>query len=790
MKIKYKFFLAFLLLNIALSALFGISMYFVAYQLFFKQFRDSKTALVKNIAFSIDGDQHRNLRDESASGKPEYRKLVSYLESVFSEETFIRFLYTFNYEERTDSFYYVGTGFRLSRDTVWIEADHFAFSIYAKEDGSISVSYDDNVYESGSFITDDGIKKYKFNIKKKDNKEYIFLEDAEFAEILNSSPLSVRFFAKSAVNEKENSIKGDFSLHQDKMSYSIWFTKKGDLDLTPGQPLINSNLNSIKEQMKTGKVFTSESFLRDAYGSFLVIRAPIKDRTGKTVGFTEANISEKQVIHFQESVRGVAFFVFIIVFIVSLAVSMMLSVYFTKPIQILTESTVQLAKGDLNYRISMRSKDELGRLADSFNSMASSIESSANMILQTNIAYRRFVPEEFLHFLNKDNIIDVGLGEYIQKKMTVLFCDIRDFTSLSEKMTPKENFLFLNAFLERMEPIIKKNYGFIDKYIGDAIMALFSESPDDALDAAVEMIQTLGRFNEERSEKGLPAIRIGIGLNFGELMLGTIGGESRMDSTVIGDTVNLTSRLEAVTKDFHVPLIVSETLVKNLKSSERYCLREIGSVKVKGKEENVTVYECFSHEPADTIQRKKQSLDFFNFGIQHYKQKAYSEAAKMFSKCQTLCPEDPVPVIYLYRCRTLMQNRAEQNFFDLKEEVWYPKKILVADDNKAVLDLLTGFLRKNNFQTIKAESVSEAVDKFNLYRPEYLITDFYFSNGINGDRLISHIRSRSNETGSRVKIAVVSAEDPGALKEKLKDFNADLVLSKPFQWEDILGFLK
>jgi hypothetical protein len=124
---------------------------------------------------------------------------------------------------------------------------------------------------------------------------------------------------------------------------------------------------------------------------------------------------------------------------------------------------------------------------------------------KVNQAYERFVPREFLQLLDKKSILDVELGQFIERQMTVLFCDIRDFTTLSEEMSPEENFKFINSFLRRMEPAISKNKGFIDKYIGDAIMALFSERADDALLAAIEMRANLSAYNLHREKKQLPS---------------------------------------------------------------------------------------------------------------------------------------------------------------------------------------------------------------------------------------------------------------------------------------------
>ncbi|HPP07400.1 MAG TPA: adenylate/guanylate cyclase domain-containing protein, partial [Syntrophorhabdaceae bacterium] len=208
-------------------------------------------------------------------------------------------------------------------------------------------------------------------------------------------------------------------------------------------------------------------------------------------------------------------------------------------------------------------------------------------------AYSRFVPQEFIRLMGKDTIVGIDLGEHIEMTMTILFSDIRDFTSLSEGMTPRENFSFINSYLERMEPVIARAGGIIDKYIGDAIMALFPKDADAAIKGAVDMLQHLEIFNNERQGSGLPPIKIGIGLNTGLMMLGIIGGRHHMESTVISDAVNLASRIESMTKNYKTPILISEHTYYSLRDPSIYGIRFVDRVKVKGKEQCQSVYEVF-----------------------------------------------------------------------------------------------------------------------------------------------------------------------------------------------------
>jgi two-component system sensor histidine kinase ChiS len=283
-----------------------------------------------------------------------------------------------------------------------------------------------------------------------------------------------------------------------------------------------------------------------------------------------------------------------------------------------------------------------------------------------NLAYSRFVPREFLQFLKKESIVEVELGDQVEQHMSVLFADIRDFTTVSEQMTPAENFRFINAFLSRMEPIVAENRGFIDKYIGDAIMALFSDCADDALRASIDMLRSLHRYNQHRSTRHgqgslprdqRPPIEIGVGINTGRVMLGTVGGRNRMDGTVISDTVNVAARIERMTRVYNVNLLISHYTFIQLDNPTGYAMRVIDRVQMKGKSLYVSVYEIYDADPPALRAAKAATKTQFESGLLLYFQGAYGDAAEVFRRCLNKCPGDNVAKIYLERCNNHL-NRA------------------------------------------------------------------------------------------------------------------------------------
>ena len=185
-------------------------------------------------------------------------------------------------------------------------------------------------------------------------------------------------------------------------------------------------------------------------------------------------------------------------------------------------------------------------------------------------SFSRFVPHEYLEALGKGSVVDIALGDNVALDMTVMFADIRQFSLHSERLSPEETFRFLNRYLSFMGPPVRAHGGFVDKFIGDGIMALFPGDPEDALRCGIDMQRRLRDYNAERAAAGGAPIRIGIGIHTGRLMLGTIGENERMDGTVISDAVNIANRIERSTKEFAVVLAVSERLLQKVKDRSAY----------------------------------------------------------------------------------------------------------------------------------------------------------------------------------------------------------------------------
>ncbi|MEL7531565.1 MAG: adenylate/guanylate cyclase domain-containing protein, partial [Bacteroidota bacterium] len=261
----------------------------------------------------------------------------------------------------------------------------------------------------------------------------------------------------------------------------------------------------------------------------------------------------------------------------------------------------------------------------------------------------RFVPKEFLKVLGRDTVTDLQLGDSTQKRVTVLFSDIRDYTVLAESLSPEDTFRFVNAYVGRMGPIIRGNEGFVQQYLGDGIMSVFQREPEDSLKAAIEMQEELNQYNIIRREKRRREIHIGIGMHTGPLIMGIIGDELRADTATISDTVNTASRMEGLCKYFGASIILSEAVYKQIKQPEAYNFRWIGEVQVKGKVEPLGIYECLDGYVTELKAQKMESAGDFAKGIEAFVKKDFETAVGLFEKIYALNPSDLAARNYLQR---------------------------------------------------------------------------------------------------------------------------------------------
>jgi adenylate cyclase len=359
------------------------------------------------------------------------------------------------------------------------------------------------------------------------------------------------------------------------------------------------------------------------------------------------------------------------ILIIALAVTLILLYafvrYLTQPLgNIATAMKDIIGASDLTKRVELQYKDEIGDLGHTFNLMTGQLEKAYNQIksyaFRSVIAQKReqkirnifqkYVPADVIdQFLSRPESLLVGESRIL----AVMFSDIRDFTRISEPMTPEQIVESLNTYFSAMVDIIQGRKGIVDKYIGDAIMAFFGapvKHDDDvsqAVQSGLDMLDALKVFNSRQAKRDRPQFRIGIGLNYGVVTIGNIGSEKKMDYTVIGDMVNLASRLEQLTKVYDVPFLFSDSVYSRVKK-EVPC-RLIDKVIVKGKTQGTRIFY-----PKKKISRAEtKGWKLHHMGMSLYYKREFDKAIKYFLYAREFLDKDPILPIYLNRCKNYVK---------------------------------------------------------------------------------------------------------------------------------------
>lgn len=333
---------------------------------------------------------------------------------------------------------------------------------------------------------------------------------------------------------------------------------------------------------------------------------------------------------------------------------------------------------DLSQRVAVEFPDEIGTLSHTFNLMLGELEKAYTQIKKYAYSavlaqkkerkirqiFQKYVPQELIEkfFASPESML---VGE--NRKLSVLFSDIRSFTTISESMSPDELVNNLNRYFNLMVDIIYNSGGIIDKYIGDAIMAFYGapvSHVDDAynsLKSAFGMMEAVRVFNRQQVEAGKPEFHIGIGLNYGLVTVGNIGAEKKMDYTVIGDTVNLASRLEGLTKEYHSELIFAEFLYEEIK--DRHPSRLVDAVAVKGKKKGVLIYTSLP----EVSEKTAEAWSLHNQGMEAYFSRDFEKALGLFRTVQGLLGNDDyLSEMMIQRCQDYRENPPDADWDGVK----------------------------------------------------------------------------------------------------------------------------
>ncbi|MGG1550296.1 adenylate/guanylate cyclase domain-containing protein [Paenibacillus ferrarius] len=422
-----------------------------------------------------------------------------------------------------------------------------------------------------------------------------------------------------------------------------------------GMHMFNPFLPTEENQQvaKEGKTMTGQ--WEDFSGEWRYAIAPIYNSSGTIVGIFETSKNLDGLLKHRQAVLQSIIRNIVLISIGLLIVLFVMTYVMLSSIRKLRNSVGEIAKGNWDTVVDIRTRDEVSDLGDSVNTMAARIRDYITKVENFSEAYYRFVPQQFLRFLNKDSILDVELGDQVEQHMSILSFNIRGFYHLSKRLTPEENFNFVNSFLKRFGPYVRKHEGFMNKYLGAGFIALFPNRTDDALMACVEMRRELDVYNMHRAKVRYVAIEIGIGLHKGPLRLGIIGEEQRLENNVISDGVNISNMLEKMTEPLGASILITDAVVQSLEQAGQFQYRNLGLIQAEGVQEPLHLFDVYQGDPETVRMLKERTKALFEQAVTYYQVGRFYDAREAFLMVLKQNRQDKAAQLYFYVCDEYFQ---------------------------------------------------------------------------------------------------------------------------------------
>lgn len=320
----------------------------------------------------------------------------------------------------------------------------------------------------------------------------------------------------------------------------------------------------------------------------------------------------------------------------------------TRPLKKLEQAIERLSDGNVNDKIVLGGGKQFQNIEHSLNKINDNYRKSALAIKETSTEYEKFIPKQFIKFLGKSSVLDLVVGTQVKKEVTTLFCDIRNSTQVSTTLSLEENFNYINSYLNTVAPIIRKYNGFIDKYLGDGIMAVFTKSRH-AYDCAHAIIKAVNEKNIQNTS--MPNLDVGVSINTGDVVFGVIGDDTRKSVTVISDTVNFTAKIGEINKVFGSLITFSKSTLNDLSSSLNLNYRYIGNLQANEKE-YISVFEsldAYGKAKRDKLLNNKAK---FEQGVRAYVNGKFDQATKLFEEVYKKEKDDKVCYVFYNKAKS------------------------------------------------------------------------------------------------------------------------------------------
>lgn len=406
----------------------------------------------------------------------------------------------------------------------------------------------------------------------------------------------------------------------------------------------------LKTQRLSNMIFFSLAPLTLFYAFGLTYIGGVKEMGGVTAQAVRAtlNIATEEKSYNNLLWAGLLTLVYLVALFV-------IVLFACRPLSKVQKATEKLGDGRMkfdNYKVG--GGKQFMEIENSLNKINFNFKAKENKIRQTNLEAQKFIPKQFFKFLGKSSIEELELGNQVKKNATTLFCDLKSATNISRSLSLEENFNYINSYLKTVAPLIRKFDGFIDKYLGDGVLSVFSK-PQDAISCAHAILRAIDVKN--KSQKELPSIDARISINTGEIIFGIVGDEERKSPTIISDVVNLASKMEEINIYIGTKLLVAKSALNELPQNFEFDYRYTGALSLDDGSQ-VPLFESLEYYPKNKKEKLKKLKNRFEAGVRAYNEKNYAEAKAAFEYVLHYVADDKPSYIYFNRANDKLKDAA------------------------------------------------------------------------------------------------------------------------------------
>lgn len=421
-------------------------------------------------------------------------------------------------------------------------------------------------------------------------------------------------------------------------------------------PVSEDNLKVLRE----GVVVSGE--WEDSTGQWMYALGPLYNAKGEIVGIYETG---KDMTGIRKSTSEIVVDILRIIGLIGLVLLLVITLmtaYLLSSIRKLRRSVNLIAGGEWDVKVQIRTKDEVQELGERFNMMASSIRQYIQEVTKLSNSYFRFVPQPFLKVLGKKTVTQISLGEQTNRRMTMLVCNMREFSEFSKRLSTDENFRFINSFLKEFGPAIREYGGFTSRYLGPGLLSMFPDEPGEALKAAMKLRETLETYNRRRTNTGYEPIEIGISVHTADVMLGIIGEEQRLEGSVVSTAVELTLDLEKLSAKLGVNVLLTEDSLRAMPKLSQGAYRKLGAFQLGESMRTIELFDVFEGDPAHIRKLKQETQESFERAVTLFRAGKFYDAREAFVDVVKKNRYDLAAKLYFFECDRYFQEGVNEQW--------------------------------------------------------------------------------------------------------------------------------